>query len=298
MNSTEKLIVILLIILGLMIVIKVFLIYKRHSNEKNNYTYLPKFDNDIIEKYYYKVYEVIAVNYKTNYSRNKQILYKKLTFLFLILFGVFIFIYGSTDYSLFRYLSFISIICCVIFAVLIYTAPKTLFNEVIPKILRFVNDSLVYYDNAGITYEEYSSIYARNFDTYYCSDLIKENIKNCDITMSEVHTKKAYHDTDGNVRYETVFHGVVAVIDLKNIRTKPETGANDVVVINNTAADEYDAKILNNKLCVKYEIGSLFDLGYTNEREESLHLAQNLYNINLMLETFERLINEIITKQL
>ena len=85
----------------------------------------------------------------------------------------------------------------------------------------------------------------------------------------------------------------------KNIRNKPDTGnQNDIVIINNSAADEYDAKILNNKLCVKYEIGSLFDLGYTNEREESLHLARNLYNIDLMLETFEKLIDEIITKQL
>lgn len=299
MDSSEKLIVILLIILGLMILTQVILICRRRFHEKHYYTYLPKFDNDIIEKYYYKVYDVISVNYKTSYGRDRQGLFKRLTVIFLVSFGVFMFMYGSTGYPLCRYLSFGSIACCFISAALIFKSTDALFNEVIPKIVKFINDSFVYYSNMGITYEEYTSIYSKNFDSYYSSDLIKGTIKNCDIRFSEVHTRRAYRDSNDQIKYETIFHGVIAVIDLKNIRSKPDTGnQNDIVIINNSAGDDYDAKILNNKLCVKYEVGSLFDLGYTNEREESLHLARNLYNIDLILETFEKLIDEIITKKL
>ncbi|MBR5662363.1 MAG: hypothetical protein IKX00_01775 [Bacilli bacterium] len=300
--TAEKLLIILLIILGLMLLIQGIIFYKRHLNIKAYDTYLPKFDNEIVEKYYYKIYDVITVNYKTSKGRNRQILYKKLIVLCLILFGLFFFIYGSTDFTFCKYLAFISIICCFVFAILIYAFPSTIFREVIPKIVKFVNDSFVYYDNAGILFNEYNSAYSKNYNSYTSSDLVKGTIKNCDIKMSEVHTFNVYKDENDQVRYETVFHGVVAIIDLKNIRNKEinnnESKTNDVVILNNGLNGEYSVKILNNNLYAKFEIGSLFDLGYTNTIEESLHLARNLYNIDYMLNIIESNIDDIITRQL
>lgn len=280
----------LIVIIGVpVILISIIKRIKDELDAKRHESYLPKFDNELEEKYYYEVYETVTTNSNAYSERN---IFLSAKFLLIIMTIVLVFLamlYHYTESSLFLYLV---IILAVITGYVIFSnKPRVIYSDIIPKLLKKVNSTLTYHSNSGIKKEVYDASYSTNYDRYLSSDLIIGNISNCDFNMSEIKLEKAYKDQNNQVYYDTVFNGVVVIVDLSKIRS--ESTNNEVIVINNNPNDEYDAKILNNKLYVKFNIGSLFTISYSSEKDESLKLAKNLCNIDYILKTVEKLIDGI-----
>jgi hypothetical protein len=280
----------IIVIIGIpILLIYIIKMIKGEHDAKRHESYLPKFDNELQEKYYYDVYETVTTNSKAYNERNIFLSTKFLLIIMIIVLALLTFLYQYTDSTVLLYL--VIILGVIVIYVIFSNKPRVIYSDIIPKLLTKVNNTLIYQSSSGIKKEIYDASYSTNYDRYYSSDLITGDISNCEFNMSEIRLDKAFKDQNNQVYYETLFNGVVVIVDLSKIRN--ESTNNEVIVINNNPTDEYDAKILNNKLYVKFYIGSLFTISYSSEKEESLKLANNLCNIDYMLKTIEEIIDSI-----
>ena len=280
----------IIVIIGIpIILISIIKWIKDELDAKRHESYLPKFDSELEEKYYYEVYETVTTDSNAYSERNIFLSTKLLLTIMIVVLVILFILYRTTESSIFLYLTIILAIITIY--VIFSNKPKIIYSDIIPKLLTKVNSTLTYHSNSGIKKEVYDASYSTNYDRYISSDLIIGNISNCDFNMSEIKLEKAFRDQNNQIYYDTVFNGVVVIVDLSKIRS--ESINNEVIVINNDPNDEYDAKILNNKLYVKFNIGSLFNISYSSVKEESLMLAKNLCNLDYMLKTVEVLINSI-----
>ena len=120
-SSITCALVISLIILFFILLIYVIKAIREHSDAKTYYSYVPKFPNEIVEKYYYQIYEIIVTDFHVLHDRKKCKVYKYLIFICLILFGLFLILGGEIDFPPLLFLSFASLISSFVFAFLVYT---------------------------------------------------------------------------------------------------------------------------------------------------------------------------------
>lgn len=117
------------------------------------------------------------------------------------------------------------IICYIIvtYIVLIRKNPIVIYQEVfknlvIEKIVKEYNNSLCFLGKQGASKLDYLQGEYEKFDKYKSEDSIIGVLNNgCKIYMAEVYTKKEIRDSEGNTTYETLFSGLFAKVELKNL---------------------------------------------------------------------------------
>jgi hypothetical protein len=94
---------------------------------------------------------------------------------------------------------------------------KTRFkNEVMSKMVKFIDASLEFDPRSGISRSEYdqSKIFLTSGDRYMCEDLVSGKLGNTTIRFSEVHTQEEERDQDSKgSSWVTLFRGIIFVAD-------------------------------------------------------------------------------------
>lgn len=292
-SSITCALVISLIILFFILLIYVIKAIREHSDAKTYYSYVPKFPNEIVEKYYYQIYEIIVTDFHVLHDRKKCKVYKYLIFICLILFGLFLILGGEIDFPPLLFLSFASLISSFVFAFLVFSRKTRIYKNVIPLLLNKLDKSYTYDESQGIPSEEYNKVYSLNYTRYTSNDLITGNISIFPFKMSEVYTENSYTDKDGNTHYNPIFSGALFIVDLSSIIKDPK---NIVDVLHSNPSSDYEVKLLDDKMYIGFKIGCLFNFYFSDEIEESLNLAESFYNIDYMIEIVDKYINIVIDK--
>lgn len=96
-------------------------------------------------------------------------------------------------------------------------------DALIEKIVKFIDDSLVYKKNGFISEYEYkqSALFSAIVDKYNGDDLVSGTIKGVDIHFSEVHTQVEKKSAKGKTYWSDIFKGLIIVADFnKNFQGK------------------------------------------------------------------------------
>lgn len=292
-----KIFAIFLIVLSLFLILRSLILVIKRNREKEYYSYIPEFENKEVENYYYKVYEVISINSHVSSDRDMHTRIRKIRTIFPILPFLISFILSVFYVLDFEFLNNVVYIILAVAIFAMYLLPKVIHVEVIPKVIKYVNNTLSYFKNSGISSIEYDEAFMHDYDEYIRNDLIQGKLHNYSFSMSEVHTQEKIRVTRHEEYFKTIFHGVIAIVDLNNANINDDiftTGFynmyNQFCVVSNDQCIENDIKIINNKLFIKFDTGGIFDTDYSNERDESLSIAQDLYNLELMLKIIEDVI--------
>lgn len=95
-------------------------------------------------------------------------------------------------------------------------------NEVMSKMVKFIDESMEFDPRSGISRSEYdqSKIFLNSGDRYMCEDLVTGKLGATAIRFSEVHTQKEERDHDEKEStWVTLFKGIVFVADFnKNFK--------------------------------------------------------------------------------
>lgn len=91
-------------------------------------------------------------------------------------------------------------------------------NDVIGGMVKFVDSSLTYQPQSGITRDEYiqSGIFTSGGDRYHCEDLVSGTLGSTAIRFSEVHCEEkhtTYRDGKHHTEYRTLFRGILFAAD-------------------------------------------------------------------------------------
>jgi len=96
-------------------------------------------------------------------------------------------------------------------------------DQIIEKLVLFVDDSLRYSKNGSIGKHEYrrSSLFPQNIDRYIGDDLVAGRVDGVDIRFSEVHTEVKKKGNKGKTYWKTIFKGLIFIADFnKNFQSK------------------------------------------------------------------------------
>ena len=94
-------------------------------------------------------------------------------------------------------------------------------EEVIAKIVQFVDSSLQYQANHHISEKEYtlSELFSDNFDRLSGNDLVQGSINGVSLKFSDLHVEKQKEDKEGREHWESVFQGLFFVADFNKTFT-------------------------------------------------------------------------------
>lgn len=194
---------------------------------------------DEFRLYYDNSFTEIAKNvYLQQAKARKAVLVKILINILIILVLVSISVLLSFDKYEWKHLSFIvqsvliSVYIIGVSAIFIfYASIKSVKNkftayfkdEVILKIVKFIDEGLSYSPNDYISYEEFNKInlFAKPVNKYFGDDLISGKIDKTFIKFSEIHAHYVTKDKDNKDRVEKIFDGIFVVADFnKNFKGK------------------------------------------------------------------------------
>lgn len=101
---------------------------------------------------------------------------------------------------------------------------KSLFkDQIIEKVIHFIDSSLVYSKNDSILEGEYqySQIFPQSYDRYSGNDLVQGTIDSVNVRFSDLHVEEKQRDKDGKEHWHTIFQGLFFIADFnKNFRGK------------------------------------------------------------------------------
>ena len=87
-------------------------------------------------------------------------------------------------------------------------------TRIIRAMIKSFGEQLEYTPKDGVLSMEYKEAEFERYDRYNAEDLIKGTLKNnCKFEMSEVLTESEHTDSDGNVKYSTIFSGLFAKME-------------------------------------------------------------------------------------
>lgn len=169
--------------------------------------------NETVSKEYQeKAYEILQNNPKVSIARFRHKLMGLLIFMLLITSGLCGYLYFTGRAKILLIGGIVSFVAMIV--VMIMRNSKSLYNDVIPEIIKGYKNDLTYEHKNGIGSHIYADAGFGLWDTYHSEDLIKGKIHECPFSMAEVHTQDRYTDSDGDTHYRTLFRGTFAVIDL------------------------------------------------------------------------------------
>ncbi|MDD3324051.1 MAG: DUF3137 domain-containing protein [Sulfurospirillaceae bacterium] len=93
---------------------------------------------------------------------------------------------------------------------------KSLFkDQIIEKIVHFVDKSLQYDKNGKISEDEYtkSMLFTKSYDRYRGDDLVSGMLDKTSIKFSDIHTEYETKDKDGKTHWHTIFQGLFFIAD-------------------------------------------------------------------------------------
>ncbi|MDD3463131.1 MAG: DUF3137 domain-containing protein [Sulfurospirillaceae bacterium] len=93
---------------------------------------------------------------------------------------------------------------------------KSLFkDQIIEKIVHFIDDSLRYDKNGFISEGEYtkSMLFTKSYDRYRGDDLVSGMLDKTSIKFSDIHTEYETKDKDGKTHWHTIFQGLFFIAD-------------------------------------------------------------------------------------
>lgn len=96
-------------------------------------------------------------------------------------------------------------------------------NEVILKIVKFIDEGLSYSPNDYISFEEYNKIdlFKKPVNRYFGDDVISGKIDKTYIKFSEIHAQYITKDNDNKDKVDKIFDGIFVVADFnKNFKGK------------------------------------------------------------------------------
>ncbi|MDD2383470.1 MAG: DUF3137 domain-containing protein [Sulfurospirillaceae bacterium] len=88
-------------------------------------------------------------------------------------------------------------------------------EEVIAKIVQFIDPSLLYQANKHISEKEYttSELFSENFDRLSGNDLVQGTINGVNLKFSDLHVEKQMKDKEGREHWESIFQGLFFIVD-------------------------------------------------------------------------------------
>lgn len=94
-------------------------------------------------------------------------------------------------------------------------------EEVIAKIVQFVDPSLQYQVNQHISEKEYttSELFSHDFDRLSGNDLVQGSINGVSLKFSDLHVAKRKEDKEGREHFESIFQGLFFVADFNKTFT-------------------------------------------------------------------------------
>ena len=94
-------------------------------------------------------------------------------------------------------------------------------EEVIAKIVQFVDSSLQYQANQHISEKEYatSELFSHDFDRLSGNDLVQGSINGVSLKFSDLHVEKQKEDKEGREHWESIFQGLFFVADFNKTFT-------------------------------------------------------------------------------
>jgi len=88
-------------------------------------------------------------------------------------------------------------------------------DQVIEKIIHFVDNSLTYHKNATVLESEYqrSELFLESYDRFSGSDLVSGSIEGVDVCFSALHIEKKEIDTKNKEQWKDIFQGLFFVAE-------------------------------------------------------------------------------------
>lgn len=143
------------------------------------------------------------------------------TAIILSLLGIMVFFILTRSFSL-TLLQAFALVASLLFLVYMFiyrhlsSGYRLLFKEeVIAKIVQFIDPSLQYQADSHISEKEYitSELFSHNFDRLSGNDLVQGAINGVSLKFSDLHVERQIQDKEGREHWESIFQGLFFIVD-------------------------------------------------------------------------------------